>query len=275
MDYYKYAVIADAYTQEIVLALLGELTAFDSFVESTNEISAFVPKEEWSKEFDQKAAEILSGLGLKYELELIPHQNWNAKWEKSFTPISIPNKCLVRALFHPTQPEFPYEILIQPQMAFGTGHHATTYLVMDRMFSITFEGKNVLDYGCGTGILAILASKLGAKTIDAIDNDPFSTENTADNLITNEIANVNCHLGTIEKLKDKNYDVILANINRNVLLNSSAPLFQQLSTNGILLVSGLLERDEEIITAAYEKEGFSKIQVQSKNGWICIEFKKG
>ena len=274
MDYYKYAVTADKATQEIVLAMLGELVAFDSFVETKEEITAFVPKADWSVSFDQDVADILKRLGLQHKKELIPHQNWNEKWESNFEPITIPGKCLVRALFHPPQPEYPHEILIQPQMAFGTGHHATTYLVIDRMFSIDFSGKKVLDYGCGTGILAILASKLGAKSIDAIDNDPLSTENTAENLITNEIANVNCLLGTIEKIEGKNYDIILANINRNVLLISCKPLFQQLSKNGILLVSGLLEQDEDIISTTYEKEGFSKQQVQRKSGWICIEFRK-
>jgi len=274
MDYYKYSIKADSPTQEIVLALLSELP-FDSFLESSEQIEGFIPHKDWSDGINHKVSEILQGLGLQHELELIPHQNWNAKWEAEFEPITIPGKCVVRALFHPPQPEFPYEILIQPQMAFGTGHHATTYLVMNSMFSIDFDSKKVLDYGCGTGILAILASKLGAYTIDAIDNDPLSTENTADNLITNEIANVNCFLGTIEKLVEKEYDVILANINRNVLLNSVTSLFQQLSTHGILVVSGLLEQDEKIISEVYQKEGFTKGQVQSKNGWICIEFTKG
>jgi len=273
MNYYKYSIKADAATQEIVLALLGELP-FDSFVESTDEISAFVPESEWSTDFDSKAIDILAKIGLKRSLEPIPHQNWNAKWEANFEPITIPGKCLVRASFHPAQPKYPYEILIQPQMAFGTGHHATTYLVMDRMFEAPIKGKKVLDYGCGTGILAILASKLGANTIDAIDNDPLSTENTAENLATNEITNVNCYLGTIEKLKGQEYDVILANINRNVLLNTVKPLFQQLSNKGILLVSGLLEKDEEIISQTYQNHGFSKMQVHSRNGWICITFKK-
>ncbi len=273
MDYFKFILPGDSSQQEIYIALLAKLP-FDTFQEQTEHLEAYVAKEKWNVTFENELKGILEQFDGTYERMEIPHQNWNQVWESSFEPILIPGKCLVRAEFHASHPNIPHEIVIQPQMAFGTGHHATTYLVMEQSFNIDFIDKKVLDYGCGTGILAILASKLGAITIDAIDNDPLSTENTTDNLIINEITNVQTYLGTLEKLVDNRYDVILANINRNVLLGSANTLFQQLSTNGILLVSGLLDQDESVILKQYEASGFRLDQIFRKNGWICIQFQK-
>ena len=219
----------------------------------------------------EKLDKIVQSLALKAIETKVPYQNWNKSWEESFRPITIPGKCCVRARFHPPQPEFPMEIVIQPQMAFGTGHHATTYLMMDRMFDLDFKGKKVLDYGCGTGILAILASKLGALSIDAIDIDPLSYENTIENLRENQISNTNCYEGTLDMLAENQYDIILANINRNVLLESGKTLFQQLLAQGTLLLSGLLKKDQAMVIESYEKQGFKQVNTYPKDGWICIE----
>ncbi|NNE30511.1 MAG: 50S ribosomal protein L11 methyltransferase, partial [Saprospiraceae bacterium] len=203
----------------------------------------------------------------------IPHENWNAKWESEFEPIVIPGKCIVRAPFHTASPNLPLEIIIQPKMAFGTGHHATTYLMMERMFELDFKGKTVLDYGCGTGILSILASKLGAIEVFAVDNDPLAVENCLEQLALNNVLNAKVIQNDTPELDNQKFSCILANINRNVLQAQMKALSNRLLPSGILLISGIFEQDSGTMKGLLKEHGFSEIQSSDKDGWVCIEAK--
>lgn len=273
MDYLKYFIPASAAEQEILLALLSEFS-FDTFEEGEEGLSAFMPLA--AKDADQQAKieQMLSDRGLNSQIETIAHKNWNAIWEAGFEPIRIPGVCLVRAKFHEPEAEFPLEIIIQPEMAFGTGHHATTYLMMKRMADLSFSGKNVLDFGCGTGILAILASKLGANKVVANDNDPLAVDNTIQQLQLNGIVNVSTHLATLDELERGTFDIILANINRNVLLATMPALSRQLVSGGQLLLSGILAHDVALIKQAVSEAQLSLVQVEQKEDWTCLHAEK-
>ena len=167
-----------------------------------------------------------------------------------------------------------HELLINPKMAFGTGHHETTFLMMQRMADINFQGKKVLDYGCGTGILAILASKLGANPIDAVDIEEPSYHNTIENAQFNKVENINSIWGTLDHITASNYDIILANINRHVILNSLETLFEKLTINGHLLLSGILEEDGDLVLAAAKNAGFYMYQKHQRGNWLCLWVRK-
>jgi len=211
MDYIKYFIPADSTEQEILLALLSAFP-FDSFEEGEKGLSAFIPKKEHDKLLEENLSNLLNERGLSAGVSEIAYKNWNAIWEAGFDPILVEGKCLVRAKFHDPDPKIPMEIVIQPEMAFGTGHHSTTYLMMKAMFELDFKGKSVLDYGCGTGILSILASKLGANKVMAIDNDGLAYDNTLAQLALNGIENVTTKQATLEETEVNSYDIILANI---------------------------------------------------------------
>lgn len=252
--------------QEWVIAHLAE-AGYDGFEEQPLELKAFIP----SSRFDNK---YLHDLSFKYQLhyshELIPSQNWNALWESSFHPVKVEDFVVVRALFHEPVKGVKYEIIITPKMSFGTGHHATTWLMLEAMQKLNFNQKEVLDFGTGTGLLAILSEKLGAASVTAIDIDEWSIMNAAENIALNKCSAI--QLLQADNPGERSYDVILANINRNILLDNMEQLARQLKKDGVLLLSGILQADLNDILQKTDLAGLKYHQASDRDGWLCVQF---
>jgi ribosomal protein L11 methyltransferase len=204
-----------------------------------------------------------------FNITSIPEQNWNAVWESNFEPVVVDDFCAIRADFHQPIKNVQHEIIITPKMSFGTGHHATTYMMIEQMSNIDFTKKRVFDFGTGTGILAILAQKLGAASITAIDNDEWSIENAKENFQKNDAHSITLYRSSA--MPKDSFDIILANINRNVLNEYASALVSILSPKGVLLVSGILKEDERVIVAAFNI--LQPIKVQQNKNWISILFR--
>lgn len=269
MDSYQYRFSVDQGQQEILLAFLSTL-AFDAFEEKKGEILAFCPANVSISELEEQLGNLHQQVPFKYEKQLIPYQNWNAVWEENFTPIIVDNFCGIRADFHPSITNVKYEIRINPKMAFGTGHHATTLMMIKMMKDLPFEKSKVLDFGAGTGILAILAAKMGALLLDAVDIEKPAYENAIENCQLNDVDAIQVYLGGLEVILDSGYDIILANINRNVILESLRPLYKKLKRSGILLISGILQEDEELVMNTAKNVGFTVDEKMRLDKWSCI-----
>ena len=210
--------------------------------------------------------------GVSYTVKEVKKENWNKKWEESYDPIIVEDECIIRASFHPTQPNYPIEIIINPKMSFGTGHHETTYLMMKAQLDLAHSKKNILDAGTGTGILSILAGKLGAKTIIAYDNDEWVIDNLQENLKINDVV-AKTHIGTIQTLGfNSRFDIILANINKNILLNDIPSYAELLDKNGNLLLSGFYENDLPEIQEKAVQNGLKLISTDTRNSWMMAKF---
>lgn len=273
MKYIKYSISCTPELADITLAFLSELP-FDMFEEKDNGLEAFIPESLHEEEIVNKVADLSNSYGFQYKKEEILAQNWNKEWESNFQPIIVHDFCAIRADFHQPIMNVQHEIIINPKMAFGTGHHATTFMMIEQMEKLNFQDKEVLDYGCGTGILAILASMLGAKSIEAVDIEEASYENTIENAQNNGIKNINSILGTLETVEKDSFDLILANINRNVILASLPSLYKRLNKNGKLIVSGFVGQDKDLLLQAAKEQGFIPLNTQNKNNWISICFEK-
>lgn len=269
MDYLQIKVSCKNEQREIILAFLSQLP-FDTFEEQDKGLLAYISLKEYTSDMEQQIKQWEAQLGFSWEKTEIPGQNWNKVWEADFHPIRIGDFCNIRADFHPPSNDTTFDIVVNPKMAFGTGHHETTYMVIETMEKLSFTNKKVLDYGCGTGVLAILAAQCGANHLDAIDYDILSYENTLENLNTNEIQNVNTYHGTLERLNNNSYDIILANINRNVILESFQTLYTMLSPGGYLVISGFLSEDEQLMKNESNAAGFRVEWVQNRNNWLCM-----
>jgi ribosomal protein L11 methyltransferase len=252
-------------TQEMLIAMLSE-EQFDSFEERENELLAFIPEEHCNEEI---LKETLLPFNLSYTKENMIQQNWNAIWESSFEPVQVEDFVAVRADFHSPIKGVKHEIIITPKMSFGTGHHATTYLMLAEMKNIDFKNKTVIDFGTGTGILAVTAEKLGASFIDAIDIDEWSIENAKENLARNGCSKVKVIQG--ENLNSySKADIILANINRHIILEHLTSIKDHLNKNGIVLFSGLLAEDEEMMSKAFYEVGLKNKHTTAKGAWISM-----
>jgi len=252
---------------EILIAVLSEY-GFEGFEENQNQLLAFIPE----KKFNESDLEItLSNISLSYSKKIIPQTNWNEEWEKNFEPITINDFCGVRASFHQPIKNVLHEIIITPKMSFGTGHHATTYLMIDAMKNIDFENKTVLDFGTGTGILAILAEKLGAKKIIAVDNDGWCITNANENIITNDCKKISIEEKDTIPFRENGFDIILANINKNIIITQLPFFKQQLTLKGVLLLSGLLNEDYKEMELQSKINDLSITQKYLKSNWICLE----
>ncbi len=259
---------------EILVAELAEL-GFDTFLETENGVQAYIEEELFDPQsFKMLMEEYAEKTSLFYSLKTIAKQNWNAEWEQSFEPIEIGKEILVRAHFHPQQNGFTHEIIITPKMSFGTGHHETTSQMMELQLGVNHTGQKVLDVGTGTGILAILAEKLGASEIRAFDIDEWSVENTLENIQLNNCQNISVGLGTIADEQPAVYDIVLANINRNILLDEIPTYYKFLKAGGKLLLSGFYEKDLIEIEAVCEKTGMKKERFMSKKDWTAVVFSK-
>lgn len=265
----KYLGLRIRSTDETLMALLVGLGA-DSFEEEEDFFTAYFKEDETDEAARVEIKSLLDGRKEEYEFFEVEPQNWNEVWEASFQPVTVGDFCRVRADFHPYEPGYAYDLVINPKMAFGTGHHATTWMMIDEMQKTDFRNKGVFDYGCGTGILAILASKLGAHSVDALDIEHESYLNTVENSELNQAVNVRALEGDLSVMGGATYDIILANINRNVLLESADSLKSMLHSGGRLLLSGIRPADEEVISQAFKLAGFSLLRRQEKEDWVCI-----
>jgi ribosomal protein L11 methyltransferase len=275
MNYTKILVQSAAVAErELWLGILSQMDAIIGTEELDNDqIIAY------TSDWDAVAPEIASWseqTEVAYSITEVPEENWNATWEANFEPVVIEGFCSVRAHFHAPIPGVQYDIKITPKMSFGTGHHATTRLVMGQMREMDFQDKRVFDYGTGTGILAILAEFLGARSVDAVDIDEWSYENALENVANNDCKQITIGLGDISWLQaEQEYDIILANINRHILLESMGTLSKHLVTGGYLLLSGILKlQDTNIIVDKAKAAGFEMQQQTEENGWTAILFKK-
>jgi len=273
MDYIQLNLNGEESVRELIIAELFAI-GIDS-VHETDLLLAYIEKHLFNDDFIVKLQALCEKYKYNYTAEALANINWNAEWESSFNPVTIRDYCLIKASFHKVEEEFQHTIEINPKMSFGTGHHETTWLMMDKISQLNIKEKKVLDYGCGTGILAILAEKELAKDIDAIDIDPLCVENTAENLEINACQRISILLGDLDILQvSKKYDLILANINRKVLLSNADLLAEFLMADGDLVLSGILETDKDIVLDRYKTAGFILEEINQRGEWLCIQFTK-
>lgn len=259
----------DQQRKDILIALLTEV-GFEGFEEQHDELLAFISAEQFDRE---QVGQILVPFDVSYSITEIEKRNWNQEWENNFQPVVVDGFCTVRADFHQIKVATPYEVVITPKMSFGTGHHATTQLMISNMRDLDFVGKSVLDFGTGTGILAILAIKLGSENVIAIDNDEWSYENAQENAVRNN-TNIEFRLGSLESLEDQTFDIVLANINRHVLLDTLQQLSAMTVKSGRIILSGLLTEDRDIIMNAATAAGLALQDDAELNNWIALSFVK-
>ncbi|MFN0037536.1 MAG: 50S ribosomal protein L11 methyltransferase, partial [Saprospiraceae bacterium] len=260
-------------TAELLVAFLSD-SPFDTFEESTHGLNAYAPATAPAEKIEAQLLDLQSQFDFAWQHELILGQNWNKLWESNFHPVVVGDFCAVRADFHEPIAGVKWELVINPKMAFGTGHHETTWQCIAAIEHLPLAGARVLDYGCGTGILAILASKQGASEVEAVDIEEESYRNTLENAAANGAQNVTARLGTLAAVQGRDFDGILANINRHVILESLPALSNLLKPKGWLLISGILLSDEAIVTEAAEAAGFSKKEMKSRGNWLCGVFEK-
>ncbi|MDP3354081.1 MAG: 50S ribosomal protein L11 methyltransferase [Flavobacteriaceae bacterium] len=258
---------------EILIAELGEV-GFESFVENEEGVFAYIQQVDWSENVLSDIQILQSSeFEITYIHKLIEQVNWNIEWEKNFNPIDVDGIVSIRAPFH-QNPHLKYDIVIEPKMSFGTGHHETTHMMIQHLLEVDLKDKKVLDMGSGTGILAIFAEMRGAKPVDAIDIDEWCFENSIENIERNNCENISIYQGDVELLKDKNYDLIIANINRNVLLADMAQYAKCLNSKGILLLSGFYTEDIPILEEETLKYGFEIIAQKERNNWASLKLIK-
>ena len=260
---------------DVVSALAGEI-GFESFVEWENGVQAYVQQSLFDEEaLEEMVANFpLPDTQITYTVQEVEDKDWNEEWEKNFfQPIVIGDRCCIHSTFHKDTPQTEYEILINPQMAFGTGHHETTSSIINELLDADLKGKSVLDMGCGTSILAILASMRGADPITAIDIDDWCVNNSRDNIELNGISNITVELGDANLLKGREpFDVIIANINRNILLADMAQYAACMHSGSELYMSGFYVQDIPAIQEKAESLGMEFIHHREKNNWAAVKF---
>ena len=260
---------------EIFMAEMGVL-AYDSFEELPTGLKAYIPVESFE---EATLKELLERYQSKVESRIVEiadleDKNWNAVWESNFEPIMVDDQIVVKAPFHKIPKAFPYTLTIEPKMSFGTGHHATTFLMLQKMLTLDLKGKSVLDFGCGTAILSIMAKKLLAGEVLAIDIEEWAYKNALENVVLNDTSDIKVAQGSHELFRGSNFEVILANINRNVLLNTMENISTALQKNGILLMSGLLLEDESLIIETACNFGLKFMSKFTKENWLLLMFTK-
>lgn len=259
---------------EQLMAILGEL-GFESFVENDDEVLAYIPSDKYYPSIlndELIPHEIIENVN--FSSVVIPEQNWNAVWEGNFPPVTIARSCYIRAPFHPANHDVEYEIIIEPKMSFGTAHHETTALMIRFLLELDLTNKKVLDMGCGTGVLAILAAKKGSNDVTAIDNDEWAYKNAVENIQRNNTPLINVYLGDASLLENRSFDVIIANINRNILLNDIPVYANSLNKNSILLLSGFYIDDLDAIKKSAIESGITYKSHKEDNRWVAASFVK-
>lgn len=271
MQYLEFEIPCNSETGEILIAELSQI-GFDSFLEEDTFIKAYIKAsllkpEELSSILNYYSIDSKSVISSELE-----NKNWNEIWEKSYKPLVVADKCYIRASFHTPKPQYPYEIIIQPKMSFGTGHHSTTAQVMELMLVSDLKNKSVLDMGCGTGLLAVLAHKMGATKIKAIDNDEWAYKNTLENLHNNKVAGAEVAFGEIDDVKEETFDIILSNITKNINKEYIKHYSKMLVKGGKLIVSGFYVDDLEDIKKEAIKYGFILLSYRSNKNWCAAIF---
>lgn len=258
--------------RELLLAELS-LFPFSAFEETEDGLLAACEDQDWTEE--SAVREILSRYEVPYIIDRVEKVNWNEEWEKNYDPVVVGDQCIVRATFHQPRPEFPYEIVITPKMSFGTGHHATTWQVLDYQLQLDQQGKCVLDVGCGTGALAIMAHKRGAKEITAVDIDDWCIENSQENFSLNGCDDIQLKLGGIEVVDEPAiFDVILANINKNVLLDQIREYVKHMQGGSTLVLSGFYTEDIPDLLKKANENGLRFVSQSEKSRWAILVLEK-
>ena len=270
---YDFTVSPTEMGAEILMAELAEV-GFDSFEDTPTGIKAYIPKDSWNEQILEDIY-LLSNpeFTISYQITEIEQVNWNEEWEKNFSPIVVEDLCTVRANFHPV-PNTRYDIVITPKMSFGTGHHETTYMMLQQLLPLSLEGTKVLDMGCGTGILAIMAALRGARDITAIDIDPWCVENATENVQQNNCSFITIKEGDVSLIIGEQYNLILANINRNILLSDIPAYTQALLPQGLLLVSGFYVEDLPAIKEKCQEVGLTYLSHIERNRWVSAKFQR-
>jgi ribosomal protein L11 methyltransferase len=270
---YKFTVSPKEPATEILIAELGSV-GFESFVETEEGVVAYIQKQDWNSELLSEIFVLNSEeFTISHEQTEVAQTNWNAEWEKNFEAIVVSDKVSIRAPFH-DNPNLEYDIVIEPKMSFGTGHHETTHMMVQHLLTLDLADKKVLDMGCGTGILAIFAEMRGAKPTDAIDIDNWCYENSLENVTRNNCEHISVYEGDSSLLINKKYDVIIANINRNILLMNMKTYASCLNEKGILLLSGFYQEDIPIIDAEVSKYDLKLETFIERNNWVALKYNK-
>jgi ribosomal protein L11 methyltransferase len=276
MNYIELAVKVEPREQgsDVLIAQLSELE-YESFVENDEGFLAYIQEQFYDEsKLNLTLSLYVDFFKISYTTKVIPQQNWNKEWESSFQPIEVDGECYIRAPFHPAKKGFKYDVIIEPKMSFGTGHHNTTQLMISKLMKLNVAGKSLLDMGCGTGVLAIVASMMGADPITAIDIDDWSVENTTENLAKNNINNVTVHKGNAQILQKKIFHTILANINKNVLLADLPVYVQSLEKGGNLILSGFFETDITELKVKATELGVKFEDKAVSEQWTMLHFIK-
>ncbi len=260
--------------REVLIYELAELE-YESFVNTAKGIKAYIPKVDFDEDaFQDLHTWKMGGLNFTYRVREIEQINWNKKWEEEFNPILFGEHCLIRAPFHAPAEGKIMDVIIAPKMSFGTGHHPTTYLMVDQLFQLSLEGKDVLDMGCGTAILAIIAKKRGAQRVWGIDIEDFAYENALENVKLNDTEDIIVYKGGVEQIENESFHVILANINRNVLVDDMDAYVRALKQGGRLYLSGFYTTDIDILSHQAIKLGLVFEEKKEREGWALLSFKK-
>jgi ribosomal protein L11 methyltransferase len=270
---YNFTVSPKEPATEILIAELGAI-GFESFVENENGVTGYIQKTEWKSSILNDVFVLKSDeFSIHYNQKEIKQTNWNAEWEKNFQPIQVDDLVSIRAPFH-ENPNLQYDIVIEPKMSFGTGHHETTHMMVQHLLELDIENKKTLDMGCGTGILAIFAEMKGAKPTDAIDIDNWCYENSLENIRRNNCKHISVYEGDSLLLTNKKYDLIIANINRNILMKDIKVYVNSLNEKGILLLSGFYHEDIPILDAEVSKYNLTLETVKKRNNWVALKYSK-
>ena len=269
--YSRLQVICDPEFSELLMAEIGEI-GFDSFLETDKGFEAYVEMEKYDKDqllvIKDKYSKQTTVL---FYQDRIQKQNWNEEWEKSYQPIIVDGKCLIRADFHKIEESYPYELIITPKMSFGTGHHQTTYLMIKNQMTIDHRDKRVMDAGCGTAILSVMASKLGAREVEAFDIDEWSVSNGKENIEVNGCTNIRHQQGRLSELPfEGKFDIILANINKNVLLDEMKLYKEYLHPHGLLLLSGFYTEDIPDVLLTASQLGLTEVSRDERENWAAL-----
>ncbi|MCL4136229.1 UNVERIFIED_CONTAM: hypothetical protein GTU68_015412, partial [Idotea baltica] len=258
--------------KEPVIALLAEI-GFSAFEETTNGVNAYIEEPQYDEDQLGDTFALLSSDSVEWKTQMIPAKNWNAQWESDYEAVHVGTFCQIVPSFQTPLPDFEYTVLIDPKMSFGTGHHDTTRLMIGNMQSIDVQNKVVLDMGCGTGILGILATKMGASSVLAIDIDGWSVENTRENIELNRAIGIKVLLGDASALPETQFDMILANINRNILVQDIPTYIKHLASDGHLLISGFYQEDIKTLLDICHRHQLEPIQTLESNNWISISLR--
>ena len=275
MNYHKLKFTLDPLlpAREILYADLDQLN-FESIVDTADGVEAYIQEGQLNlDDLNVLMIHNLPGLKAEFSHEIIEQQNWNALWESQFEPITINENCIIRAPFHEA-PDVEYDIIISPKMSFGTGHHETTFLISERLFNLDLEGVSVMDMGCGTGVLAIIAKKLGAGYTEGIDIENWAYQNSVENALMNNILNIIFIEGDARLLGERKFDLFIANINRNILSEDMPKYADSMNDGGTLLLSGFYNTDVEVLKQRGEECGLKFVNSTSKNNWALIQLEK-